>query len=284
MRPVLFKLFDFVPIFAYGMMIALGAGCGIYIAMRRSRDGGITPDRTLDLGIFGVIWGVVGARTLHVLENFNGYFLSAQSGRHWYEAFFIWQGGLVFYGGAIGSVFYIVWSLRRQRVGVRQALSVMDIGATLIPLGLAFGRMGCWFNGCCFGKQCNLAWGVAFPAQSNPYYSQLRQKIISAGAEHSLYIHPSQMYSWAGGLLMFLVLSFIYRRRAFAGQIVGLWFILYALVRFGIEMTRGDSVAHAGPLRLSQTIAIGGVLVGIAVLIFCRRLGRERERPKPAPA
>ena len=101
---------------------------------------------------------------------------------------------------------------------------------------------------------------------------------------HRVPIQRSRLYCCAGGVVMFLVRRFIYRRRAFPGQIVGLWFILYALVRFGIEMTRGDSVAHAGPLRLSQTIAIGGVLVGSAVLIFCRRLGRERERPKPAPA
>jgi phosphatidylglycerol:prolipoprotein diacylglycerol transferase len=272
------------------MMIALGAFAAIYIAMRRSRDANIHPDTVLDLGLFSVVWGVIGARVFFVVENWQTFFASAE--RAWYHIFFIWEGGLVFYGGAVGGALYFIYALWRHRMGMQQALTLLDIAASLMPLGLAFGRMGCWFNGCCWGGQCEVDWGVRFPGAalmppegSGPWGHQVRHGLIEQSDAYSLWIHPSQMYAVANALILFLILGFIYRRRLWAGMVGGAWLILYAGQRFLEEMARGDPVAVQAGLRTSQMIAIAMVLIGIPWLIVTWRIHRKhQERDEPTPA
>lgn len=307
MRPVLFEIpipfsDKVVPLFAYGAMVALAALTGILLGMRRARDAGLTPERIMDLGLYSVVAGVLGARAFHILENLAEYgatkpkfvnpLTQEKVFRAWYEVLFIWEGGLVFYGGFIGAVLYFLYFFRRNRMTSSQVVNMLDVGAVCMPVGLALGRMGCWFNGCCYGKVCELAWAVRFPGVSadflegsHLFQAQLAKGIIAPDASDPAWAHPTQMYSWAVALLLFLLLNFLYKRRSFPGQITGLWITLYAVARFALELLRLDNVPYFfGWMTISQTVSIFAFVIGVTLLALFWRAHRRRTAAAERPA
>ena len=289
MRPILFQIGP-LPLFAYGALVALGALSAIIIGMRRSRDVELPPDRIMDLGLYSVVWGVVGARIFHVIETWDQYMGGSKifnpetrefESRAWYEIFYIWQGGLVFYGGFIGALLYFIYFFWRNRLSKRQVVNILDLGSACMPLGLALGRMGCWFNGCCYGKVCIVPWAVRFPPHSHLWNHQLNAGLITANDESAALSHPTQLYAWAIALTLFFFLNFIYRRRRFPGIVTGLWVSIYAVARFFVEFLRYDTVPVSGTewMTISQKISIGAFLVGITGLIVFWRLHRSAAEP-----
>lgn len=137
----------------------------IYIIRRLSRD--ITPDPQYitNAALYSLIAGVVGARlfyVIHYFDQFQGRLLSV---------FSIWKGGLELLGGVISAIAVIGFYCRYHKLPVRRYLDILAIG---LMLALAFGRIGCFLNGCCFGKPTDLPWAVRFPYDSYAYNSQVR--------------------------------------------------------------------------------------------------------------
>ena len=128
-----------------------------------------------------------------------------------------------------------------------------------MALGYAFGRIGCFLNGCCFGLPTNLPWGVVFPPGSlADFYC------------HGERLHPTELYSSFSGLLIFIILALLYRHKKFNGQILFWGLILYSIYRFLVEFLRYSPIHWLG-LTPSQWLVIPACAIGVWGLIYYRR-------------
>lgn len=165
MYPELFEIpFIHVTLKSYGLMMVIGFLAAVTIIRYLSRN--ITPDPRLitNAALYSLIAGIVGARiffVVHHYDNFQGSPL---------EIFAIWNGGLELLGGVLLAITVIFFYLWYHKLPIRRYLDILAIG---LMLALAFGRIGCFLNGCCFGKPTELPWGVRFPYGSFAYRSQV---------------------------------------------------------------------------------------------------------------
>ncbi|MHC4619718.1 MAG: prolipoprotein diacylglyceryl transferase [Planctomycetota bacterium] len=165
MHPELFKLpFIHVALQSYGLMMVIGFLLAVYVIRRLSRN--ITPDPQLitNAALYSLIAGVVGARLFYVIHHWDEF------QRGLLSFFAIWKGGLELLGGVVLAIVVISFYLIYHKLPVRHYL---DILAIALMLALAFGRIGCFMRGCCFGKPSNLPWAVRFPYGSDAYFSQI---------------------------------------------------------------------------------------------------------------
>ncbi|TKJ37038.1 MAG: hypothetical protein CEE38_09040 [Planctomycetes bacterium B3_Pla] len=164
MYPELFELpFVHLTIKSYGLMMVIGFLAAVSLIRRLSRN--ITPDPQLitNAALYSLIGGVVGARlffVIHYFDNFRSRPL---------EVLYIWEGGLELLGGVVLAVAVILFYLIYHKLPIRRYLDILAIG---LMLALVFGRIGCFLNGCCYGKPTDLPWGVHFPYHSFAYLSQ----------------------------------------------------------------------------------------------------------------
>ncbi len=206
-----------------------------------------------------MLGGVVGSRAAYVIEHWQAEFASSPM-----SVFRVDQGGLMFYGGFILSfVVFFAWCFFRREHPLRLA----DLLATVLPLGHAFGRVGCFFYGCCYGRDSNAWCAVTFPAGSPSWYEHGRRMVS---------VLPTQLFEAGALLALFAVLMVLDRRgaRERPGLVSGAYLIGYAVIRFGIEYLRGDPRAAVGPLSISQAISVGMVVAGV-VFIECARHNRR---------
>ncbi|HRR06318.1 MAG TPA: prolipoprotein diacylglyceryl transferase [Victivallales bacterium] len=204
----------------YGVMAGIAAICSPIMLRRNKAYAGMNDDQCYDLLIYGVLSGIIGARVFYVVQfwdNFRGKFL---------EIFKVYHGGLVFYGGFLFAILAIYIFSRRNKLDF---LRVLDLCAPALPLGHFFGRIGCFLNGCCFGKRTDSIFGVVFPKGSDPYYFY--------GCE--VKIHPTQLYEAFGLIIIFFIFLKLFPKLK-KGQPSSLYVILYALLRFSVEIFRGD--------------------------------------------
>ncbi len=273
-----------IPVYGYGLMLVLGVILAISLAKALARRRGIDPELFVNAGLLAMLSGVVGARLSHVLENSSEYFNSQSTlGQSVWRAANISSGGLTYYGGFILATGALLWYGRRKRVSLRVG---MDIVAPCLMVGLAFGRVGCLLNGCCYGAACDLPWAVRFPYHSYAYIEQVDQGkvrppdelmlrlpgggrmlappemikndpdlIAIAGAEHTLAVHPTQLYSTITALLIAAVLLAWMPICKVPGRVFALMLIIEPVTRFILEMLRVEP-AVLGPLSFSMVMAI----------------------------
>ena len=221
-------------------------------------------------GLWVFVFALVGARLYYIIQ--YGDISRA------YEALYIWQGGLVFYGGLFGGILGAMIYLRLVRVPV---LPIADIAMPYLGLAHGVARVGCFLNGCCWGSVAeHLPWAVHFPKGSNPYDSQVDLGLIQRGAEHSLAVHPSQLYETTGLFIIFLITRAVYNRPHRLGTVAMLYPMLYGILRFFVEACRGDSYRHGWGLTASQWVAIGLIIFSICGFIVLRFTLWRREEPE----
>ena len=256
MYPILFQSGS-LRIYAYGFFIVVGFVTAVVLAALKIRKSntGISFENIVDLLFYTVLSAFIGSRLLFVLINFDAY------RQHPAQIFKIWEGGLVFYGGLALATMVAFWTMRWHRLPVWKSA---DLISPLIALGLFFGRIGCFFAGCCYGKETSLPWAVVF-----------RNK--DSLARLNIPLHPTQLYDAANGLAIFFFLSWMEKRKTFDGQIFWLFLFLYSMTRFFIEIFRGDPRGFLFGDLFSTSQAIG-VLLAIPSLFMlfymkkrCRR-------------
>ncbi len=250
MHPILFKIGPFT-IYTYGVMIAVGVLFGLFIVRREAKANGLDPDVYTDLCFYAIVAAVIGSRVFYVATNLD-YFI-----RHPADAFKLWEGGLVFYGGFLFALPVVIFMLKKNRLPI--GLSA-DIAAVAVPLAHGFGRIGCFMAGCCYGKTCNLPWAVTF-----------RDPVSLAPV--GIPLHPTQLYSSCSNFFIFVLLYSLRKKKSYDGQLLLAYISLYAFFRFIIEFFRNDfrGVFIAG-LSISQVIALTMVcLAFIAHLVLKKR-------------
>ena len=144
---------DGLPVRGYGVMLLVGITSGVGMAMYRARQGGLDPEIILSLAIWLVVCGVVGARLFYVTEYWDESFAGKSPRDTLLEIANIPEGGLVIYGGLIGAAFGFVVFVLKHRLPL---LAMADLIAPSMAIGLAFGRIGCFLNGCCYGGETDL--------------------------------------------------------------------------------------------------------------------------------
>jgi len=285
MHPILFQVGGFF-IGTYGLFAALGLLIGVFTAAWRAKKNGLDENLILDLAFIGIVAGLLGSRLTYILINFGDFLATfTDPDRSPFEYIFTRQG-FVFAGGMLFGALAGIALLRQRRAPVWHTI---DCIAPAIPLGHAFGRIGCFSAGCCWGKICHLPWAVSFPAVYGPkgqpmsfvYEDHLRQGLIPPGARRSLPVHPVQLYEAAALAAIFVFLVWLWRRRRFEGQIFLAYLFAYAAARFLLEFFRGD--ASRGVLlgvSASQYISVGVFLLAV----FFWRQRRNIPLPMRVPA
>jgi phosphatidylglycerol:prolipoprotein diacylglycerol transferase len=165
MFPKLFEIpFIHLTVKSYGLMMVIGFLLAVSLIRHLSRN--ITPDPQLitNAALYSLIGGVVGARLFYVVHYWEHF------KENWPSVFAIWQGGLELYGGVILAVTIIFFYLWYHKLPIRRYLDILAIG---LMLALVFGRIGCFLNGCCFGRPTELLCAVRFPYDSFAYRSQV---------------------------------------------------------------------------------------------------------------
>ncbi len=253
MFPILFRLGS-LTIYAYGFFLALGFILGLILAARTARKQGIAFERVVDLFFYTVLSAIIGSRILFVLVNFDAYRQNPL------QIFKIWEGGLIFNGGRLLAIGVTCFDLGGHGLPV---WGFADCFSPSIAAGLFFGRLGCFFAGCCYGKETSLPWGVIF---TDP----------NSLARLNVPLHPTQLYEAANNLAIFFFLKWTEDRKTFDGQLFWLFLLLYSVTRFLIEMLRGDprGSLFQGLLSTSQEIGILLALVSLFMLFYLKKVQR----------
>jgi phosphatidylglycerol:prolipoprotein diacylglycerol transferase len=251
MYPILFHI-NFLNLFhwdvrTYGAFMALGFAGGLWLSLKLNRKEGRPDEGLLDLAAWIMAGSVAGARLLYVAVR-PGEFKSDPL-----EALFVWHGGLVYYGGLLGGALTAVWWIRRHRLPL---WSLADCLAPGIALGQVFGRLGCFFNGCCYGR-VDTAHGLVFPA-----------------VEDNLPHLPTQLYEAGACLALAGLLVWRKPHRRFVGETFWLYVLGYACLRFALEFWRGDAergILFSSLLSPSQWISLAGAALAAAFLFKGRQ-------------
>lgn len=253
MCPRLFTIGSFsIP--TYGVLVALGLLLGLYVAGKLAQRSGLDPDRITNLGVYIAFAAIIGAKLFMIFAD-PAYYLGDPS--RIFSVSFLRAGG-IFYGGLLAALGTAVWYARKFGL---PALDTADVFAPAVALGHTVGRLGCFAAGCCWGKPSDAPWAVMF---TDPEAHEF------VGVPLNIHLHPTQLYEAAGTLIigLFLLRTFLKPHRP--GTVIGLYLVLYSAFRFGVEFLRDASersFPFDGPFSVTQWVALGLVVGGIAVLM-----------------
>ena len=238
--PVAFEILG-RPIYWYGVLVALGFLAAVLHWNAQARREGMPEGIGSDLGFIVMVGGILGARIAYVLANFAHY------RAHPIEIIRIDQGGLIFYGGFLLAVLGVVVLARRRRLPVWR---LGDFAVTALPLGHAFGRVGCFLNGCCYGAPTEVPWAVH-------QADALR--------------HPVQLYETGFNLALYGTLHLLLRRHGPPGLVVAAYLVGYGAWRFAIEFLRGDErLPVVAGLDAAQALSAVLILAGLLLAAVLR--------------
>jgi len=265
-----------VPVRGYGVMLLVAATCGTWLSIVRAKHHGIDPDTMLSLATQVFIWGILGARLFYVIQYHDRFF---EAGKPLVQTVLdvvnIAGGGLVVFG-SLPTAAVAAWLFARRHK--LDFLTLADIVAPGMLVGLAIGRVGCFLNGCCYGGPCDLPWAVSFPEGT-----EVAMKFPAEGglAGGSVPVHPAQLYAAIdAGLLAALAVAWTpFARRP--GEVFALVLTLHPISRMLLEAIRVDEPPALGtPFSISQLISL--ILLAAAAALWWqigRRDAGTGERP-----
>jgi phosphatidylglycerol:prolipoprotein diacylglycerol transferase len=272
------EIFEFagLEITWHGLFTALGVVVGVVMAAFLARRAGIDEDTIYNMALCLVVGGIIGARTMYVLEHLSDFSDDPT------EVFAIHTGGISIYGaligGTLGAAAYAAWR-RLPRWG-----AMADVAAIGAILGMAVGRIGCFINGDIFGRTTDWPIGIVYTHSDSPAYP------LYSSVTPELAQHPVTVYEILGDLVIFALLLFVLRRFFKRdGMIFFSWAFLYAAMRFGVSFLRGtdiggvwygDDLVAAG-LRVAQLVALAVMVVtplAVAYILTRRAPARAKRR------
>lgn len=251
MFPVILRLGS-LNIYSYGLMLFISFLVGIKIVEQRAKKFGVEPKKVTDLALVVLIAVVIGARLLYVIFHFSEF----KDDLIGIIAF--WRGGLaglMFYGGLVFAILAGIFYCQKQKLPL---LKMFDAVAPAIVLGEFFTRIGCFLNGCCFGKPTKSFLGIVFPLNSPAGYT----------FKHTP-IHPTQLYSALTGLSLFVVSLVLEKKRLKAGVLFFVILALYSLYRFLIDFVR--YYEDSGNFLINQAISLVLIIVALIMIWYLRK-------------
>ena len=258
-----------IPIFGglevrwYGLIITLGIILAFTYCAFRCKHEGIKFDDLLDIAIFTVIFGVIGARTYYVLTSLGDGNYSS-----FYDVIAIWEGGLAIYGAIIAGGLTIFLICRYKKI---KYMKMFDAVAPAVMIGQILGRWGNFFNGEAYGGAISESSPLYFIRMGlNPHNIEGVSKAAMA------YVHPTFLYESLWNLTGFLIINALYKKKKFDGQVFFMYITWYGFGRMLIEGLRTDSL-YVGVFRISQVVGFLCFVIGsILLTVFLIKARRER--------
>lgn len=252
-RPYIFKI-GTLEVRWYGLMYILGFAAAYFMACSDAKRKKLPLDKDgiADL-IFALAVGlIVGARLGYALfYNFSVYLANPL------KIFAVWEGGMSFHGGLIGTVLAAYWFSRKKKI---RFLQIADLITPAAPIGLGLGRLGNFINGELYGRVTDVPWGMVFPTGG------------------PLPRHPSQLYEAAlEGPVLFFVLWLFRRSNAPAGVVLWVFLAMYGLIRSFVELFREPDQQLGflfGHLTMGQMLSIPLFLFGVSMTVYSYRKAR----------
>jgi len=238
MQPVLLKLGP-LNVYSYGVMVALGFALATACVYIHAPKFGIDRNNVVDLMILMLVFGIAGARVFYILQNLTYYRLNPS------EVLNLSKGGLVWYGAFIAGLGVSAVYIKIKKMDFWASL---DLAAPYIALAQALGRIGCFMNGCCYG-------------------------VAMADGQ----LHPTQLYSAAMLLFIFVALRIWQDHRHFKGEIFLGYCVLYSSKRFLMEFMRGDNPRIFFGLTMSQVISCAVFVISLGTLITMAGVWKKRQ-------
>jgi phosphatidylglycerol---prolipoprotein diacylglyceryl transferase len=273
----------------YGLMLMLAFGAAIGIAHLRARVVGVDPDHLLPIAILAIAGGIFGSRLLHLAMAEPELFFA----KPW-VLFDLTQGGMAVIGGVVSSIVMCSAYAWYKKLPV---LKLADASAPCILIGQAIGRLGCFAGGCCHGRVCHVPVGDSitgglFPGgqvvgtEGFPFMAMIMERGVGVGNISGVPIYPTQLWEASGTFLLFVILSLIFKHfRKFDGQIMALYLMAYAGLRYFIETFRGDTIRgteYFDMFSTSQLGSIGMATAGLLLALYGLKRGLAPETPYTA--
>lgn len=249
----------FLNVHMYGVMIALGILLCFLVLYLYAKRLGVSPalvDFTFYDGVFSIVFGFLAAALVQAMLNYIEH----------PERGFRFGSGITVVPGLIGGAcfFLLVYFLLRKRMSLH-LLDILPVIPCCITIAHSFGRVGCFFAGCCYGRETDSVFGVTFPG-------------------HTHAVHPTQLYEAIFLLLLFLILSFLVLRLR-CPYTLSIYLVAYGIFRFCIEYLRGDDRGQifGGALTPSQVGSILYLLLGVSWFFLHRYLLRRAAATEVPP-
>ena len=259
----------------YGLMLLLGIAAAIALTGHRWVARGGDWDLIFRVAVWGVGFGIVGARLYHVATSWD------QLPDEWWGPFAVWEGGLGIWGGILGGV--IAGSVIARRAGV-SGFELLDAAAPGLLVAQAIGRVGNWWNQELFGKPTDQAWGLEIDASRRP------DEYLLDSTFHPTFLYEALWNLFAAALL--LVLDRFYRFRPPA--LFALYVALYTGFRFYLEQLRIDPAKEIAGMRVNAWVSLVLFVLSVAFFVWWQffhggrrprvRRGREQQKAERRPA
>jgi phosphatidylglycerol:prolipoprotein diacylglycerol transferase len=245
----------------HGLFTAVGVIVGVAVAATFGRRAGFNEDSIYNVALALVIGGIIGARSLYVIENWS------QFDDNIGDIFAVNTGGISIYGALIGGTLG-AWgyAMVSKLPDIPRAADIAAMGGIM---GMAVGRIGDVINGEHFAKSTDLPWGVSYTDPNSPSY-------LRFGGPDAVQ-HPAVAYELLGDLVIFAVLVLIYSRVRRSGVTFFSWMLLYGALRLGVSFFRLDDIVWLG-LEMAQLIAIASMAVAVPAIIYLLRTPPQEER------
>lgn len=261
MFPILIKIGP-ISIHTYGFMMAVGVAFALWFVYVQAKKQSLEASKILDMAFYTIIVSLIGAKLVLFVGNFS-YYMEYPS-----ELVSFARTGGVFQGGLAFGILFALWYLRKHRI---PTWKVGDLAGPALALGHGFGRIGCFSAGCCYGRECDVPWGVIF-------HSEYSHNLTGIPLETLL--HPTQLYESLLNFTNFLILFFILKKKSFDGQVFSLYIINYSVIRYVVEFYRGDHpdkaflIRNPSPytsLSLPQLFCILGIITGLVLYFVLKK-------------
>src|SRR5262245_25308493 len=230
MCPVLFFVGP-IPVATYGLVLLLAAAvCFLYVLPRLARIEGLDPKESAWRGFLGLFIALLSAKLTALVLGLPSFLADPRT-----LANLLFSGG-VLYGGIVGALLYGGWMAVVWKIDL---LKFLDIAGPTTTVGVAIGRWGCFFSGCCFGRPTDLPWGVHF---GNRMAHLLHPDLPDRTPDGApIYLHPTQIYDSLNMAIITAILLLYYPRKRVDGEVACLSLILYGIGRSIVETFRGDA-------------------------------------------
>lgn len=243
MDRVAFSIFG-IDVMWYGVLMATGMILGTLIAIKEAKRVGIKEENVLDLAIYAIPAGLLGARLYYVIFNWEYYSQNVS------QILNFRGGGMAIHGALIGGILTGYIFTKIKNISFWKMADTVLLG---MPLAQAIGRWGNFINGEAHGGPTDLPWGIMVDG---------------------VRVHPTFLYESIWNLGIFIFLWIFRKKKQYEGQIIIYYITLYSLGRFFIEGLRTDSLM-IGPLRMAQVISLAGVVGGIIAHIYLSKKNKE---------
>ena len=263
-----FEVFG-ITIYAYTIMSILGLAAGVTTWVFVDKRLKKYREDLFYCSLFAIIGGIIGAKINYILTVIPQIIADPKF------LLTLVRGGLLFYGGVIGGALGGWIYTKKYKMPFWQ---FADSAAVGIPIGHAFGRIGCFLAGCCYGAPYEGPFAVTFPS-------------CSQGAPAGIPRHPLQLYECGANIILFIILMIVAKRNKKPGRVLGLYLIGYSIIRILAEIIRDDARALFLGIPVASFISIGLIILGLLMVFGVINKGKplsayevEEKAEEEAPA